>query len=263
MTCYPPADWTCYPGSADVDPEMKAHCELLGWNLLNSLLAYQLPGDACPVTVRPCARRCAAGTWYVAPASSSGLDDYGNGTLSPRIIDGQWINSCGCAGDDCSCTTIQQIRLVGPVGAVVSVTIDGAVLAPSAYRVDNGTWLVRQDGEAWPACQDMNLPSGAVGTFEIAYIQGYPVNPLFPMAAGMLSAEVLKSCIGQECALPSNVTAITRQGVTMELNSNPFEGGTTGIANVDAVVKIFNPYGLKTVPRVMSPDLPTARVRTF
>jgi hypothetical protein len=262
VTCYPPADWSCYPAVDSLDPQIKARSELLGWSLLNALLAYQIPGDQCPVAVRPCSRRCSAGTWYVAPTQFNGLNGYGNGTLNPSVVNGQWINSCGCAGDDCSCTTIQQIRLIGPIGGIVSVEIDGAALAPDAYRVDNGMWLVRQDGDAWPACQDMNAPEGTVGSFVVTYIQGYPTNPLFTMAAGMLAAEVAKDCTGQECALPANVTAITRQGVTMEMNANPFEGGTTGIANVDAVVKIFNPYGHKTVPRILSPDLPTPRQRT-
>ena len=49
----------------------------------------------------------------------------------------------------------------------------------------------------------------------------------------------------------------------MEFQQNPFAEGTTGMADVDAIVKIFNPYGHKTAPRVMSVDLPEPRMQTL
>ena len=265
MSCYPPADWSCYPGVQSLDDAVKQKAELLGWSALNSLIAYQVPGDNCPIVVRPCSKRCTIGTWYESHAGSQGqFAGASNGVFSPYVGSaGQWINGCGCATDDCSCTVIQQVRLPGPVGAVTKVTLDGAVLDPSAYRVDNGIYLVRQDGQSWPACQDMNAAPGEAQTFTVEYIRGYPVNPLLTMAVGRLAAEFAKACLNQSCALPSNVTAVTRQGVTQEFQQNPFDQGTTGMPDVDAIIRIFNPYGMKTPPRVMSVDVPEGRVQTW
>lgn len=264
MTCYPPADWSCYPDVQNLDPAIKTRSELLGWSAFNSLIAYQVPGT-CPIIVRPCSKRCTIGTWYESHAGTQGrFAGANNGTFSPYVgMNGQWVNACGCSTSDCSCTTVHQVRLPGPVGAITQVTLNGTVIPPSAYRVDNGIWLVRQDGEVWPTCQDMNLPAGDDGTFVVEYIRGYPINPLFAVAAGRLAAEFAKACNGDACALPTNVTALTRQGVSMEFEANPFAGGTTGMPDVDAIVKIFNPYGHKTPPRVWSPDLPEPRMQTL
>ena len=42
--------------------------------------------------------------------------------------------------------------LLRTVGSVTEVTIDGVLVPPSVYRVDNSTQLVRTDGGSWPSC---------------------------------------------------------------------------------------------------------------
>jgi hypothetical protein len=253
MTCYPDADWSCYPAVDTLDDAVKARSELLGWSALNALIAYQVPGD-CPVTVRPCVARLIPPTWFEA--------GIGGSTFTPYIgAGGHWINACGCV-NNCECLGTKQVVLPGPVGAIQAVTIDGAALDPSAYRVDNGIYLVRTDGSAWPTTQDLTLEPTEANTFAITYTKGFPVNPLLALAAGRLAAEFAKSCLNQSCALPANVTAVTRQGVTQEFQQNPFDQATTGMPDVDAIVRIFNPYGLKTPPVVMSVDV-RGRTRTL
>jgi hypothetical protein len=143
------------------------------------------------------------------------------------------------------------------------VEIDGAPLDPTAYRVDNGNRLVRQDGGEWPLCQDMNLPAGEVGTWTVTYYRGTGPNTLLNYAAGVLAWEYYLACTGQDCRLPDGVTQITRQGIQMTMASGPFSNGLSGIREVDAVVGLYNPNGLQAPPYISSPDRKTARTTTY
>lgn len=366
--CYPDTtDWSCLPTTVleELDPAMKERAEALAWSTLAALTAYQI--GTCPITVRPCLASC----------NPTGIDSaiaYGGhtnslpvrqiGTFSPHIDSGgQWVNACGCKNSgECSCTQLCEAFLPLPVGAITSVRIDGAVLDPSAYRVDNGYRLVRTDGECWPKCQDMAGPGGpqyepvvivnpanrltftrvgqtvtilveptvpaingaflgalpwpvgassqtpartaaggqvgmftltdkgpnvggsaspgwvpftviytttaaagpndALGTFEVSYYRGAAPNVMTSYAAGVLAWEFYQACSGNECRLPSGVTAVTRQGVSFQIAQGMFTSGLTGIREVDAVISIYNPNGLTAPPSVSSPDRRPARMTT-
>lgn len=260
MICYPDTtDWSCYGDDdvvSDLDPNLRMLSEQFAWAALARLTGFRL--SLCPVTVRPCAARCNPSAWIEAPVGLSG-----SGAFQPFISGGRWFNSCGCSRPgSCSCTVIQEIALPGEVSGPITVRIDGAMLEASAYRVDNGNRLVRQDGEAWPICQDMNLPDGEVGTFSISYYPGLGPDALLSSAAGILAAEYYKSCQGKDCRLPSNVIGVTRQGVQFQIAADSFGSGLSGIREVDDIVGIYNPFRLKVPPRVMSPDRRGARMRT-
>lgn len=269
-TCNPgTADWSCF-GTADeiaaLIPAVKARAEALAWGLMNSLTAGAING--CPVVVRPCSRRCNPGTFYVAPSTGGHTAPApGVGTFNPSIDgSGQWVNSCGCRrAEDCSCTVIQEVILPGPVGGIHSVSLDGAVLDPAAYRVDNGTHLVRQDGGSWPACQDMNTPLGAEGSFSVTYWNGTAPDAVINSAVGSLATEFYRACTGNKgCRLPKGVTNVVRQGVSYEIQSGLFANGYTGIYEVDAVIRVYNPFGNASPSTVLSPDFrPARRVTGF
>lgn len=270
--CYPDStDWACADPEwvAGLDPEVKARAEMLAWSTLASLSGYQF--STCPITVRPCAAGCLTpGTYQVSPALAlagtyAGIRPTSRSGFTPHIgVNGQWVNSCGCASGDCSCTALCEAILPGPVGAITEVRLDGAVLDPSAYRVDNGNRLVRTDGECWPRCQDMAAAVTEEGTFAVTYYLGVAPNALLDFAAGVLAKEYALACLGDECRLPSNVTAITRQGVSYQMNADPFVNGFTGIDEVDAVLRIYNPNGLRMAPVIASPDArPRSRVTTW
>ena len=55
---------------------------------------------------------------------------------------------------------------------------------------------------------------------------------------------------------------VTRQGVTLELQTGMFPNGSTGIREVDAWLAGINPYGLKQAPRISSPDYRPSRIPT-
>jgi hypothetical protein len=266
--CYPDgADWSCeYTDEqiAALDPRVKARSEALAWSTLAALTGFRL--SICPSTIRPCTARCSPRTWQIAPVTDSSSPELSSGgAFSPYISDGSWYNGCGCSsGDLCSCGALCEVIMPTPVGSIVSVTLDGVELDPSAYRVDNGNRLVRTDGgECWPSCQNMESNLSEVGTFGVVYYPFVAPNDLFRYAAGVLAAEFYKACSGLNCRLPSGVTSISRAGISMDVQSGLFPGGATGITEVDAIIRIYNPNLLKSPARVLSPDSPRARVSTW
>lgn len=266
--CHPgTADWSCGFSDQELD-EMRADmtqaallekAEAFGWYTLASLTAFQI--GVCPTVIRPCAARCAPpGSWATAPVGGVG-PAVPIGRFSPYISGGQWFNACGCQPQDCSCSKLSEVILPGPVGSIQSVYIDGDLLPRSAYRVDNGNRLVRVDGEAWPGCQDMTLP--AEEGFSITYYRGAAPNIMTRAAAGRLALEFYKACAGDACQLPDNIVRVSRGGESYEFEPLDFPEGKTGLREVDAVIRIYNPYGLRSAPTVTSPDMQNQRVATW
>jgi hypothetical protein len=207
---------------------------------MRSLTAYRVGG--CPITVRPCRARC----WPTVEGSWAGP------VFTPFIYAGNWVNSCGCNSDHCSCAALCKAALPPPVGPVGEVKVDGAVLPPAAYTVQD-RWLVRTDGGCWPYCQDLTDPDTAPGTFAVTYLRGAPVDALASSAAGVLACEFAKACSGANCRLPSGVTSVVRAGVAYEVGAAAFPSGFTGIREVDAVIRLWNPKGIRPW-LIWSPD---------
>jgi hypothetical protein len=150
------------------------------------------------------------------------------------------------------------------VAAVNEVKVDGVVIDPSAYRLDE--WrgmplLVRTDGECWPECQDMNLNDTEPGTFAVTYTPGEALPTSGAIAAGKLAGEFIKSCQGAECSLPQQVASLSRNGVEVQM-VDPTEflaDGLTGVADVDLWIRAVNPARKSQRSRVYSPDLSPGR----
>lgn len=215
----------------------------------------------CELTVRPCGRSC----------TNQGVYGYfwSEGTWLPYIFNGVWRNCwCGCGGGFgcCTCEPSCQVWLDGPVASipVTGISQDGAIVPVDSWRVDNGQWLVRTDGDCWPTCQDYDVDSGD-NTFFVTYFRGIPVPSVLARAAGELACEWAKSCLGQACRLPQRVQSITRQGVsiTMVDIDDLLRRGLTGVQTVDTVIAAFNPYGIKSSMKIASPDTPITRITTF
>jgi hypothetical protein len=244
-TCWP-VDTSCCTNFGDYSPTVQARAIALAGQTMRMLTGYSVGG--CPVLLRPCSQTCVDGAygWY-----------YNGGTFYPHIDSlGRWVNSCGCTYN-CSCSVLSVVNLSGVVGSVEEVKIDGVVLAPTAYRLDNGHRLVRLDGELWPACQDMAKADTEVGTFSVSVVRGATVDGLGAYAAGLLACEYAKACTGGKCRLPSGTTSVVRQGISMEISTDLFPGGRTGIREVDTVVARYNPYALKRPSAIWSPDVGT------
>ena len=216
----------------------------------------------CDVTVRPCRTNC--NDWN----STFWGRDYPGwipqvGGFIPAMIRGQWYNlGCGTCGDVCSCSVMSSLVLPGPVASVSEVIIDGVVVDPTAYRVDNAKYLIRTDGGLWPVCQDMAAPSGSDGTWSVTYQYGIPVPYGGQLAAGVLACELAKAfCNDSSCALPQRLRTVTRQGVTVAVidSFDDIDKGHTGIWAIDSwmssVTRSPQPMGIR------SPDYKGPRVR--
>lgn len=214
--------------------EQQQTATALAWRSLR-LLTGGLLGNP-PVLVRPCRSTCA------------GLD-----VTHPYVVDGEWYNATCQHGDDCGCLYVPSIRLPGRAAEIVSVVEGGATLNAVSYRLVNGRDLWRLDGN-WPLCQDLAQPADGPDALAITYIPGVKPETDGLYVAGVLACEFGKAVSGTRCRLPSSVTSVVRQGVSMEFTSGMFAGGVTGIREVDAYVKALNPNVLSQPSRVWTPD---------
>lgn len=193
----------------------------------------------CEVTLRPCRDECGAGfgtwdDWWTGIGSAPYL---GSGGPRPWWADGVWYNVCGGCANGCSCTELQEAILPAPTREVLEVRLDGVVLNPTAYRVDENRRLVRVDGNPWPYCQDMAKSDDQPGTWSVTITVGETVPTLARRAVADLAAEFAKDCAGEDCAVPYDVTSLTRQGITLDF-------GNPSAEQVDSFVRLL---GLRTV----------------
>ena len=82
-------------------------------------------------------------------------------------------------------------------------------------------------------------------------------------AAGALAQEFYLACKGEACRLPWNLTSMARSGESYDFGDGGVDSVADAIPEVAAVVRIYNPYGLKSQPFVASPDLYSARTSTW
>jgi hypothetical protein len=97
----------------------------------------------------------------------------------------------------------------------------------------------------------------------VSYYRGTGPNSLLDYAAGVLGWEFYQACLGNDCRLPAGVTSVSRQGISFQIQTGLFQNGMTGIREVDAVIGLYNPNGLKAPPVISSPDVRTGRIVTY
>lgn len=153
-------------------------------------------------------------------------------------------NPCRSCGHGCGCR-YEFIPLAGvyPVIEVSEVIIDGVVVPPANYRVDEYTRLVRTDGEHWPRWQDLNadLADTTERTFGITYKIGRAVPESLQYAAALLTCELKRACNGQGCRLPDRVRSVVRDGVSYDI-VNPEDmanGGSFGVPLIDTILQDY------------------------
>ncbi len=225
-------------------------------------------GGLCFDSVRPCSQ-----------------NSYLEGTYSwdrPQGWSGGWWNwipswgYCMCQASShrgCGCSYLSQITLGrSPIRGIVQVRIDGAVVSPTAYRVDDNEWLVRIDGNRWPCCQDLTLsdavPAGggtALNTFGVDFIWGQEPPASGIEAAIDLARETVKACVGGDCALPEEFAQIVRQGET-RINIQPTDFGRDSQGNIREGIRSVDRF-LSAAPHsrplvIASPDIDAKVTRT-
>lgn len=250
-------DMTCCSEWGTYSPAVQARAVTLGTGTLWALTGRRFGYET--VTARPCNPPRNLPLYQTYPVNLINPWGTDGGAWAPVwIANGEWHNG-PCGGSQC-CQYQCGYPLDGPVASVSSITIDGVVLSPAAYTVDNGFILRRIDGDCWPYCTD---------TFLVTYQRGLPVPPMLNIALGDLVCEYAKACAGADCLLPGRLTSLTRQGVSVNFvdpasrKGHLGDFGLTNIASVDRVVALLNPHGLVEAPTVMSPDTPPVRYQTW
>lgn len=253
------SDWSTF--SSQLQAQATDYATLVLWSATGRQFGE------CELTVRPCGRWCNEGS---IPGFAGWWWDYG--TWTPYIFQGTWYN-CACGfGFGCrTCSPDCQVYLPGPVQTITEVKVDGSVVDPSTYRVDDQVWLVRtgkdvnNNPNCWPWRQDYNSPTTAANTMQVSYTRGTPPPNALLAAAGTLACEYAKACAGQECRLPGRVINVARQGISVNMVDvdTLLKSGLTGIPEVDNVIRALNPNGLKGRTRFYSPDSPVTRMTTF
>lgn len=226
-------------------------------------LSGRLYSGLCEQTVRPCGQMV-CGFQMLSRGYIVGPWDYGP-SFSIGWTGGYWgydnYHACGC-------NPLDVVLLPGyPVRDIVEVKIDGAVVDPDTYRLDNRRKLVRMRDPAdpstqlfWPSCQLLDLNDDQPGTFSVTYRYGMDPPMLGQEAAMELACELHKACSNSiECNLPGGATRIVRQGVTIERSVFTRWGQIqgvwrTGLTRVDAFLNSFNRTGMTRRPVTWSPD---------
>lgn len=265
--------WTLDRSCMDI-PDTTPPDVVERWRLVAAELLFTLTGNrfgpSCPVTVRPCRKRCAQDWWFFDRYFYQGQGYQTTGPFIPYMRDGLMYNAslCGCTGD-CHCgPELCEVYLPGPVYDVVSVDVDGVLVDPLTYGILDGRFLVRYSdtpstaagGTCWPSCQDMGLRPGQPNTFTVTYRTGIPLSALGVAALSALTAHYIKGCGGCGCGIEArqNLSRLSRQGVELEF-ADPRQilaDGRTGIDVVDQFIHAVNPSRLPHAMRVVSPDSP-------
>jgi hypothetical protein len=160
----------------------------------------------------------------------------------------------------CTCEPWNAIDLGRrmPVLAVWDVTVNGVVLAPTAYKLVDRRYLVRTDGQIWPRYIDMADPNLMHATW--AY--GRAIPGAGRKAAAVLASELAKACAGDSsCALPQRVTQVAREGTTyIVLDPQSYvKDGFTGLFSVDYWLEADR-RGRKPRARIFAPGAPRTRM---
>jgi hypothetical protein len=226
-------------------------------------LSGRLYAGACEKTVRPCGKQL-CGLQILSRGHIIGGWDWGDFGWT-----GSWWGYGGT--NACGCHPLDYVLLSGyPVREITEVKIDGVVVNPATYRLDDRRYLVRMrdplDPDTplfWPACQLMDLNDDQDGTFSVTYRYGQDPPVSGTRAAAALACQLHRACEGGgDCEIPANAVRVTRQGVTIDRNAtiawfygkNDENGWQTGIPAVDAFLNAFNKAGMQQRPRTWSPD---------
>jgi hypothetical protein len=206
--------------------------------VLFALSGSQFPGS-CQDTVRPTSCGCFCGC----------------GGRYRSAYPGRWSN------------VTDAIELgFDPIKSIGAITIDGVVLNPNAYRLEEEQWLVRQDGNLWPCSQRRDLATTEHGTWSVVVNHGEDPPSMGIIAAKAFACELIKTQVPSvgKCELPKRTQTIARTGLSVVVR-DPFEflnERRTGVYEIDVFLETYNPEDLEGNFAIGIPeDLPTV-IRT-
>jgi hypothetical protein len=233
---------------------------MIASEVLYLMSGQQYTGNCGPVTVRPISRPTdidtrafgiglAGGYWSSWGTCSAG---YGAGYGG--------VNHYGCS-------LPPEVELGAyPITAIEYVKIDGILIPPNEYYIQDYRTLVRSrpsigatptERWGWPTCQDYTLPDSQEGTFSISYWYGVPPPLTGWLAATVLAAQLSLNATGNQNRLPQRITSMTRQGVSANVADimDFLKNGGTGIFECELFLNAFNESRARKKSMVWSPDI--------
>lgn len=155
------------------------------------------------------------------------------------------------------CGGADAIRLTGawsmPVWDVTRVRLGATAYDPTTWRFDRESrMLYRVPPDQWPKKDEKWSNPGEGDAFVVDAVIGTPPDAWALDVATRLVKELYLSCMGAKCRLPSNVTTVTSQGITVRLRNDEIN---TFIPELGAWVHSINPHDARLPGAVFSPDL--------
>lgn len=247
-----PVEWSCDTEVSTASPEVTGMAVDMATRILWGLSGRQY--GQCPVVLRPCRQTC-YDRWPSAHPLTYPWSSWGG---SPSNWDASYwfASSCGTCAGSCSCGEVPQVELPARTASVSAVLVDGVLLPPTSYRLDNSRILVRTDGLRWPRCNNLRLADTQPGTWSVAVNVGTDVPASAAMPMGELACQILRARAGQDCRLPMQVQSLVRQGVTVhfpDINA-ALENGRTGLYLTDLWLASVNPSRLQSRARAYRVD---------
>lgn len=195
----------------------------------------------------------------VATASSimTRLSGYTIGTCGEEI---RPLNLCRECRSWC-CGGADGIPLSGalkmPVWDVIRVRLGPDEYPTNTWHFDrNSRMLYRVPPDVWPTRDEKWSAPDTGEAFVVDAVIGVPPDAWALDVAARLTKELYLSCTGAKCRLPSNVTTVTSQGITVRLRDDEVN---TFIPELGAWTHAVNPHGARLPAAVFSPDLASAR----
>jgi hypothetical protein len=159
------------------------------------------------------------------------------------------------------CGGTDAIYLVGPnampVWDVIQVRLGPTPYPETSWRFDRDSrMLYRVPPDVWPTKDEKWSNAGEGEAFVVDAEIGTPPDAWALDVAARLVKELYLSCTGAKCRLPSNVTSVTGQGITVRLRD---EEVNTFIPELGAWKHAVNPHDARLPAAVFSPDVSAAR----
>ena len=155
-----------------------------------------------------------------------------------------------CGGSD-------ALRISGPfaipIWEVTRVRLGAVEYDEDSWRFDRSSkTLFRVPPEKWPTRDEKWSEADEGNAFVIDAVIGTPPDAWALDVAARLTKELVLSCTGGKCRLPSNVTSVTSQGISIRLRDSEVN---TFIPELGAWMNAINPHEARLPAAVFSPDL--------
>ena len=144
-----------------------------------------------------------------------------------------------------------------PVREVTTVRLGATEYDPKTWHFDpEMQMLYRVPPEVWPKRDEKWSAPGQGEAFVVDALVGSRPDDWANDVLVRLVKELVLSCTGGKCRLPSNVTTVTGQGITVRLRDNEVN---TFIPELGAWTNSVNPHGARIPAAVFSPDIAPSR----